>query len=42
MFMSGYTDRIMSEDGVLDNAVAFLEKPFTPERLIEMVQRVLE
>jgi len=42
MFMSGYTDRIMSEDGVLDNAVAFLEKPFTPDKLVEMVHRVLE
>ncbi|MBZ5620802.1 MAG: PAS domain S-box protein [Acidobacteriia bacterium] len=41
MFMSGYTDRIMSETGVLDNSVAFLQKPFTPDRLIEMVKRVL-
>jgi CheY-like chemotaxis protein len=41
MFMSGYTDRIMSETGVLDNAVAFLQKPFTPEKLVDMVQRTL-
>jgi len=42
MFMSGYTDRIMSENGVLDNTLTFLEKPFTPDRLVEMVQRMLE
>jgi CheY-like chemotaxis protein len=42
VYMSGYTDRIMSEDGVIDPSVAFLEKPFTPERLGRMVYRVLE
>lgn len=41
IFMSGYTDRIMSETGVLDNAVAFLQKPFTPDKLVDMVQRML-
>jgi hypothetical protein len=41
LYMSGYTDRIMSETGVLDSSVAFLQKPFTPEKLVEMVQRML-
>ena len=41
LYMSGYTDRIMSETGVLDNSVAFLQKPFTPDKLVEMVQRML-
>jgi nitrogen-specific signal transduction histidine kinase/CheY-like chemotaxis protein len=41
LYMSGYTDRIMSETGVLDNSVAFLQKPFTPDKLIEIVQRLL-
>jgi PAS domain S-box-containing protein len=41
IYMSGYTDRIMSADGVLDSSVAYLQKPFTPEMLIQMVQRVL-
>jgi FixJ family two-component response regulator len=41
LYMSGYTDRIMSETGVLDNSVAFLQKPFMPDKLIEMVQRML-
>jgi PAS domain S-box-containing protein len=41
VFMSGYTDRIMSPDGVLDKSVAYLQKPFTPEELNERVQQVL-
>ncbi|HXB75482.1 MAG TPA: PAS domain S-box protein [Candidatus Acidoferrales bacterium] len=41
IYMSGYTDRIMSADGVLDSSVAYLQKPFSPEMLIQMVQRVL-
>ena len=42
VFMSGYTDRIMSRDGVLDESVAYLQKPFTPEQLSAIVRRVLE
>jgi CheY-like chemotaxis protein len=42
IFMSGYTDRIMSDDGVLDTSVAFLEKPFTADKLVKMVQQVLD
>ena len=41
IYMSGYTDRILGKDGVLDGSVAFLQKPFTPEKLTQMVQRVL-
>jgi len=41
IFMSGYTDRIMSADNVLDTNVAYLQKPFTPDMLTQMVQRVL-
>ena len=41
IYMSGYTDRIMSKDGVLDGSVAYLQKPFTPEMLTQMVHRVL-
>jgi PAS domain S-box-containing protein len=42
VFMSGYTDRIMSHDGVLDESVVYLQKPFTPEQLNAAVRRVLE
>jgi len=41
IYMSGYTDRIMSEDGVLDGSVAYLQKPFTPEMLTQMVQQMV-
>ena len=42
IFMSGYTDRIMSEDGLLDPAVNFLQKPFNPGELGTIVGKVLQ
>ena len=42
VFMSGYTNRIMSRDGVLDESVVYLQKPFTAEQLSAAVRRVLE
>ena len=39
--MSGYTDRIMSSDGVLDESVEYLQKPFTADQLSATVRRVL-
>jgi PAS domain S-box-containing protein len=42
VYMSGYTDRIMSPDGLLDSSVAFLQKPFKPEELARIVAKVLE
>ena len=42
VFMSGYTDRVMSDDGVLDSSMFFLEKPFTPDKLLEILHRALE
>jgi two-component system cell cycle sensor histidine kinase/response regulator CckA len=41
IFMSGYTDRIMTRNGVLDDSVAYLQKPFTAEQLSATVYRVL-
>jgi CheY-like chemotaxis protein len=41
IFMSGYTDRIMTRDGVLDDSVEYLQKPFTAEQLSATVYRVL-
>src|SRR5207302_4833122 len=41
IYMSGYTDRLMSKEGALDRSVAYLQKPFTPEMLTQMVHRVL-
>jgi DNA-binding NtrC family response regulator len=41
IYMSGYTDRIMSPDGLLDSSVSFLQKPFKPEDLARLVSRAL-
>jgi len=42
IYMSGYTGQIMGENGVIDTAVAYLQKPFTREHLIQTVRQVLE
>ena len=42
LFMSGYTDRIMSPDGLLDPSVAYLQKPFTADQLSAAVLAVLQ
>lgn len=39
--MSGYADQIMSDNGVLDSSVEFLQKPFTPSELVARVRQVL-
>jgi two-component system, cell cycle sensor histidine kinase and response regulator CckA len=41
IYMSGYTDRIISPDGLLDASVAFLQKPFKPEELARLVSKAL-
>ncbi len=41
IFMSGYTDRIMSPDGVLDSSVNYLQKPFSSDQLNAKVREVL-
>jgi DNA-binding NtrC family response regulator len=41
IFMSGYTDRIMSPDGVLDSSVNYLQKPFSSDQLNAKVREAL-
>ncbi len=41
LFMSGYTDRVMSLQG-LDPAISFLQKPFSPRVLASKVREVLK
>ncbi len=42
LFMSGYTDGVMSAGGKLDEQVHFLQKPFSPDALAAKVRRVIE
>lgn len=42
LFMSGYTEDSISHDGVLEEGVAFLQKPFTPQILGEKIRELLD
>lgn len=42
LYVSGYTDNTISERGVLDANVAFLQKPFSHEALASKVRQVLD
>jgi two-component system, cell cycle sensor histidine kinase and response regulator CckA len=42
LYMSGYTDNAVLNSGITQKDVAFLQKPFTPARLVETVREVLE
>jgi CheY-like chemotaxis protein len=42
LYMSGYTDDAITHHGVLRADVAYLEKPFTSDRLVQKVAEVLE
>jgi FixJ family two-component response regulator len=42
IFMSGYTDNVIIHHGVLNSAVSFLQKPFTPDSLSRKVRQVLD
>jgi hypothetical protein len=42
LYMSGYTDGAVLNSGILENEVAFLQKPFSPDALTGKVREVLE
>lgn len=42
LFMSGYTTNIIAHQGVLDDAVNFISKPFDPDDLLRKVSELLE
>jgi two-component system, cell cycle sensor histidine kinase and response regulator CckA len=41
LYMSGYTDDMVVRTGVVTEGTAFLQKPFTPQGLLDRVQTVL-
>ena len=42
LFMSGYTDNALFQNGLLDGSVFFLQKPFSVGKLTEKVREVLD
>jgi two-component system cell cycle sensor histidine kinase/response regulator CckA len=42
LYMSGYTDNVITSGGVLEPGLAFLQKPFTPILLANKVREVLD
>ncbi|HUR96235.1 MAG TPA: PAS domain S-box protein [Gemmatimonadales bacterium] len=41
LYMSGYTDDMVVRTGVLANSAAFLQKPFTPQGLLDRMRTIL-
>ena len=42
IFMSGYTDDVIGHHGVLGDGIDFLEKPFSPETMVNKIREVLD
>jgi CheY-like chemotaxis protein len=42
IFMSGYTDDVITHHGVLEPGVNFIQKPITPSRLAKVLREVLK
>ena len=42
LFMSGYADSAIVQNGVIDNGTSFIEKPFVPEALLARVREILD
>ncbi len=41
LFMSGYTDNVITSGGVLEKGITFLQKPFSPLQLTQKVRDIL-
>jgi len=41
LYMSGYTDNVITSGGMLERGLAFLQKPFTPAVLVRKIRDVL-
>jgi two-component system cell cycle sensor histidine kinase/response regulator CckA len=41
LYMSGYTDDSVVQQGILEGTAAFIQKPFTPTALLQKIRAVL-
>jgi FixJ family two-component response regulator len=41
IYMSGYSDEVISHRGILEEGVAFIQKPFTADVLLKKVHEAL-
>jgi two-component system, cell cycle sensor histidine kinase and response regulator CckA len=41
LFMSGYTENVVTSGGMLEQGLAFLQKPFSPGVLVQRIREVL-
>ena len=42
LFMSGYTAEVIAHQGILEEGVAFIQKPFSVEEMVSKVRQVLD
>ena len=42
IYISGYTDETISQSGILDEKILFLQKPFEPNALLQLVRKTLD
>ncbi|MES2504113.1 MAG: response regulator [Myxococcota bacterium] len=42
IFMSGYTDNVIAENGVLESGSAFIQKPFSAIKLLKLIRERLD
>ena len=42
LYMSGYTDKAIVQDGILEGGTHFLQKPFVPDALARKVREILD
>jgi len=42
IYISGYTDETISQSGILDEKILFLQKPFEPNELLKLLRRTLD
>jgi len=42
LYLSGYTEEAIAQHGLLDSSIVLLQKPVTPDVLLERVRELLE